>query len=143
MFMGEYNHSIDPKGRLIMPAKFREELGPKFIITKGLDGCLFVYTMSDWDKIVKQLQDKPNTSREARRFSRFLIGGATECETDRQGRIHIPQTLAKYAGLEKDVVLVGLPTRIEIWNSEKWEIENTFEDINAVAENMGDVGIII
>ena len=120
MFMGEYNHIIDAKGRLIIPARFRELLGEEFILTKGLDGCLSIYPMDAWEAFETKLRALPLTNKNARTFTRFFVAGATNCELDRQGRILVPQTLREFAGLEKEVVLTGNLDRIEIWSKEKW-----------------------
>ncbi len=112
MFMGEYSHTIDPKGRLIIPSKFREQLGDEFVLTKGLDGCLSIYPMNEWEKFEEQLRSLPLTNKNARTFSRFFVAGATSCELDKQGRILVPGTLREFAGLEKDVVLTGNINRI-------------------------------
>ena len=120
MLMGEYNHTIDAKGRLIVPAKFREVLGDEFVVTKGLDNCLFVYPNDEWQKFEEKLQTLPLTNKNARQFARFFVAGATPCELDKQGRILLPATLREFAGLEKDVVLTGMLNRIEIWSKEKW-----------------------
>ena len=121
MFMGEYNHTIDPKGRLIIPAKFREALGDEFVVTKGLDGCLFVYANTEWNNFEEKLRTLPLTNKNARQFTRFFLAGAAACEVDKQGRILIPQVLREFAKLEKDVVLVGVASRIEIWSKTKFD----------------------
>lgn len=145
MFMGEYNHSIDTKGRLIVPAKFRDVLGDSFVVTKGLDGCLFVYPDSEWNVFEEKLKTLPLTNKNARQFTRFFLAGAASCEVDKQGRILIPQVLREFAGLEKDVVLVGVGTRIEIWSKEQWdESINSYDaDMDDVAENMAILGFSI
>lgn len=121
MFIGEYNHTIDSKGRLIVPSKFREALGDEFVVTKGLDGCLFVYPMEEWTAFTDKLKELPLTKKDARQFSRFFLAGAASCEVDKQGRILIPSVLREFAGLEKDAVLVGVSSRIEIWSRSNWE----------------------
>ena len=121
MFMGEYNHTIDAKGRLIIPSKFREQLGEEFVLTKGLDGCLSIYPMNEWEAFEEKLRALPLTNKNARTFSRFFVAGATTCELDKQGRILIPQNLRQYAKLQKDLVIVGASNRAEIWDQEKWE----------------------
>lgn len=141
MFMGEYNHTIDPKGRLIIPSKFREVLGDEFVITKGLDGCLFVYPNSEWQAFEEKLRTLPLTNKDARQFSRFFLGGAATCETDKQGRILLPAVLREFAELEKDVVLVGVLSRIEIWSKSRWESSNVFDDMDEIAEHMADLGL--
>ena len=142
MFMGEYNHTIDPKGRLIIPAKFREALGDEFVVTKGLDGCLFVYANTEWNNFEEKLRTLPLTNKNARQFTRFFLAGAAACEVDKQGRILIPQVLREFAKLEKDVVLVGVASRIEIWSKEVWEesISTYDTDMDEVAENMENLG---
>ena len=136
MFMGEYSHSIDAKGRLIIPSKFREQLGDEFVLTKGLDGCLSIYPMNEWQAFEEKLKALPLTNKNARTFSRFFVAGATSCELDRQGRVLIPATLREFAGLEKDVVLTGNITRIEIWSKAKWEENSNYDDMDAIAESM-------
>ena len=145
MFMGEYNHTIDAKGRLIVPAKFREILGDNFIVTKGLDGCLFVYPSDEWTRFEEKLKSLPLTNKNARQFTRFFLAGAAACEVDKQGRILLPQVLREFASLEKDVVLVGVASRIEIWSRERWdESMNTYDgDMDEVAENMESLGFSI
>lgn len=141
--MGEYAHSIDDKGRLIVPAKFREELGTCFVATRGLDRCLFVYPMTEWGHLEEKLRDLPLGKGEARAFVRTLLSGATECELDKQGRIVLPTNLREYAGLTKDVVVIGVSSRVEIWNKEEWnrysqEAATAFDQI---AETVVDLGI--
>ena len=119
MFMGTYDHSIDAKGRVIVPAKFREELGDSFVVTLGLDGCLFVYPQEDWEDFVKQLRELPG-SKEARKLQRYFMAGAASCELDKQGRTLIPANLREKAGLEKDIVFVGVMGKVEIWSKERW-----------------------
>ena len=143
MFMGEYNHIIDAKGRLIIPARFRELLGEEFILTKGLDGCLSIYPMDAWEAFETKLRALPLTNKNARTFTRFFVAGATNCELDRQGRILVPQTLREFAGLEKEVVLTGNLDRIEIWSKEKWSENCNCDDMDSIAESMQDMGIII
>lgn len=145
MFMGEYNHTIDAKGRLIVPAKFREILGDNFIVTKGLDGCLFVYPNDEWTRFEEKLKSLPLTNKNARQFTRFFLAGAAACEVDKQGRILLPQVLREFASLEKEVVLVGVASRIEIWSRERWdESMNTYDgDMDEVAENMESLGFSI
>lgn len=143
MFMGEYFHAIDQKGRLIMPAKIRSGLGERFIITKGLDACLFVYPEHEWKVLEEKLKKLPFTNKNARSFSRFFFSGATEVEFDRQGRILIPNNLRGHAALEKDVVIIGVSTRLEIWDREKWEHYNqeSNEEYEELAEKMIDFEI--
>ena len=120
MFMGEYSHTIDPKGRLIIPSKFREQLGDEFVLTKGLDGCLSIYPMNEWEKFEEQLRSLPLTNKNARTFSRFFVAGATSCELDKQGRTLIPANLREKAGLEKDIVFVGVMGKVEIFFCEMY-----------------------
>lgn len=132
--MGEFQHTIDPKGRLIMPSKFREALGEKFVATKGLDNCLFVYPQGEWQALEQKLKSLPFTKADARAFVRFFFSGATECEVDKQGRILLPANLREYAKLDKDVVVLGVSTRVEIWSKEVWDkysrqAESTYEEI--------------
>ena len=131
MFMGEYNHTIDAKGRLIIPSKFRELLGEEFVLTRGLDGCLYIYPMDEWESFEMKLRSLPLTNKNARTFSRFFVAGATTCELDRQGRILVPQTLREFAGLEKDVVLTGNLNRIEVWSKEKWNEICDYDDMDS------------
>ena len=121
MFMSEYNHTIDAKGRLIIPSKFREVLGEEFVVSKGMDGCLFVYANDDWTEFEQKLTALPLINKDARKFARFFLAGAAQVELDKQGRILLPATLREFAELEKDVVLVGVGSRIEIWNKAKYE----------------------
>ena len=143
MFMGEYSHTIDAKGRLIIPSKFREQLGEEFILTKGLDGCLSIFPQDEWKVFEEKLKALPLTNKNARTFSRFFVSSATSCELDKQGRILVTSTLREFAGLEKDVVLTGNITRIEIWSKEKWIENSSFDDMDAIAEGMQDMGIVI
>ena len=143
MFMGEYNHTIDAKGRLIIPSKFRELLGEEFVLTKGLDGCLSIYPMDEWKAFEEKLRALPLTNKNARTFTRFFVAGATNCELDRQGRVLVPQPLREFAGLEKEVVLTGNLDRIEIWSKEKWSENCNYDDMDNIAESMQDMGIII
>ena len=143
MLIGEYEHSLDVKGRLILPAKIREDMGDKFIVTKGLDGCLFGFSQNEWTNFEEKLKTLPLTNKNARDFVRFFLSGATECEIDKQGRFLITSNLREYATLEKDAIINGVGTRIEIWNREKWKSYNSDENISAdeIAENMTMLGI--
>ncbi|MFT4416119.1 division/cell wall cluster transcriptional repressor MraZ [Fredinandcohnia humi] len=138
MFMGEYHHTVDSKGRMIIPAKFRDNLGDMFVLTRGLDQCLFGYPLSEWKILEEKLKTLPLTKKDARAFTRFFFSGAIECELDKQGRVNIATPLLTYAGLEKECVVLGVSNRIEIWSKPKWEeyfvaSEDSFSDI---AENM-------
>lgn len=143
LFLGEYQHSLDSKGRLIVPARFREGLGETFIVTRGLDRCLFAYPMAEWKLIEEKLRSLPLTQSDARAFVRFFFSGATECEMDKQGRITLPPNLREYAQLEKDVVSVGVSTRVEFWSRERWEnyVREASESFDAIAETIVDLGI--
>ena len=138
MLIGEYHHNIDEKGRLIIPSKFRDEIGKEFIITRGLDGCLFIYSKSVWEKIVSKLQTLPFTKKDARTFNRFFLSSATVCEFDRQGRINIPSNLINYANIQKECTIIGVNDRLEVWASDKFSslIEENLTAIDEVAENL-------
>ncbi len=140
MFMGEYQHSIDDKGRIIIPAKFREQLGDHFIVTRGLDNCLFVYPMSEWGILEQKLKSLPMMKSDARAFSRFFFSGATECELDKQGRVNLPNTLCDYAKLDKDCIVLGVSNRVEIWSRQIWEgyFKQSEETFNDIAEKLVD-----
>jgi MraZ protein len=137
MFMGEYHHNIDDKNRLTIPAKVRYELGEKFIITRGLDKCLFIYPQKEWNNIIAKYKELPNT-KDARNFMRFFLSGATECEFDKQGRINIPSPLSKYAELEKDCVIIGVNDRLEVWSKDAWEsfIADNEDSLSDIADNL-------
>lgn len=138
--MGEFQHSMDDKGRLTVPSKFRDALGASFVVTRGLDQCLFVYPMEEWGNMEQKLKALPMMKADARAFSRFFFSGATECELDKQGRVHLPGNLREYAKLDKDCVVLGVSSRVEIWSKETWEqyfneSEHTF---NEIAEKLVD-----
>lgn len=141
MFMGEYNHTIDTKGRLIIPSKFREALGDTFVVTKGLDGCLFVYDNEEWSAFEEKLKTLPITNKEARQFVRFFLAGAAEVEVDKQGRILVPNILREFAQISKDVVLIGVASRIEIWSKERFDGMAAYEDMDEIAEHMAQLGL--
>jgi len=143
MFIGEYQHSLDNKNRVIMPARFREKLGDSFVMTKGLDNCLFIYTLEEWNRVEEKLKSLPLTNKDGRAFVRFFFAGASEGETDKQGRTLIPSTLKEYAKIEKDVVIIGVSTRIEIWSVEEWNRFNSDAEmsIDEIAEKMSELGI--
>lgn len=141
MLIGEYKHTLDPKGRVIIPAKFRQELGEHFVMTKGLDGCLFVYPLDEWKSVEGKLRKLPINKKDARTFERFFFSGAVECEIDSQGRVLIPHNLREYAGAREEVMIIGVSARLEIWSRENWEDYNnnskfTYEDI---AEKLEDI----
>ena len=141
MLVGEFQHNIDAKGRIIMPAKFRDELGEKFVITKGLDECLFVFSAEEWEKLDQKLSEL--SLSKGRNIQRFFYGGMTECELDKQGRVLVTQPLRDYAKLSKDVVVVGLAKRVEIWNKDAWIKTNSnfVENSDEVALQMEELGI--
>ncbi len=131
--MGEFRHSIDSKGRIIIPARFRSELGQAFVMTKGLDGCLFLYPEGEWEELTAKLEDLPFTKSEARAFVRFFFSGAAECDCDSQGRTVIPSNLREYSSLNREAVVIGVGNRIEIWSAEAWDefeeaAERSYED---------------
>ena len=143
MLIGEYEHTLDVKGRLIMPAKLREDIGDNFIITKGLDGCLFGFSLSEWTQFEEKLKSLPLTNKNARDFVRFFLSGAVNVEIDKQGRFLVASNLREYASMEKEVVIIGVGTRIEFWSKDKWIKYNSSENISAdnLAENMTILGI--
>lgn len=143
MLMGEYQHSIDAKSRIIVPSKFRDELGYKFILTKGLDNCLFIFSLEEWSKFEEKLKSLPVASKEARAFVRYFFSGAVECEIDRQGRLTIPQNLREHAKIEKELVAIGVLSRVEIWSKKEWESYNKGADLgyDQIAEKMAELGI--
>ncbi|WP_026485525.1 division/cell wall cluster transcriptional repressor MraZ [Caldanaerobius polysaccharolyticus] len=143
MFFGEYQHTMDSKGRVIMPSKFREGLGDTFIITKGLDECLFVYSLSEWERIEHKLKELPLNKKDARAFMRFFFAGASQCEVDKQGRVLIPQNLREYASLKKDLMIIGVSTRVEIWSLDKWQkyVDDTDVSFEEIAENLENLEI--
>lgn len=140
MFMGEYQHSIDDKGRIIIPAKFRDGLGSQFIATRGLDNCLFVYPLQEWAVLEQKLKSLPLMKSDARAFSRFFFSGATECELDKQGRVTVPGNLRDYAKLDKDCTVIGVSNRVEIWSKQIWEgyYEQSEDAFNEIAEKLVD-----
>ena len=142
MFMGEYNHTIDAKGRLIVPAKFREELGEAFVMTNGNDGCLNIYTNEAWETILGELQLRPN-NRDKREIVRKFVAQANMVELDKQGRILVPSALREHAGLEKDVVLAGVIDKIEVWDKDRWDSASDIDDIDDIAERLADLGLNI
>ena len=141
MLIGEYEHSLDAKGRLIMPSKLRIDIGESFIITKGLDGCLFVFSQNEWNNFETKLKTLPLSDKNARNFVRFFLSGATECEIDKQGRFLIPNNLRVAANLEKEVVVIGVGTRLEIWNKNIWQQCDENISADEIAQNMANLGI--
>ena len=144
MLIGEFEHSIDTKGRLVLPAKIKDDLGKEFIVTKGLDGCLFGYSLEEWNKFEEKLKTLPLTNKITRDFVRFFLSGAVEEETDKQGRFLLPANLREYASLTKDAVIIGVGTRIEIWDKKKWNEYNSEENlsVDSIAEKMTEIGIL-
>lgn len=138
MFMGEFHHNIDDKGRLVIPNKFRLELGERFIITRGLEKCLYAYSMTEWNNIVAKLKQLPFTKKDARTFIRSFFSGAAECEFDRQGRINITSPLVSYADLTKECVVIGANDRLEIWGKANWDnfFKENSEKLEDIAENL-------
>ena len=141
MLIGEFEHSLDSKGRMILPARIREDLGDKFIITKGLDGCLFGFSEKEWNNFEEKLKTLPLTNKNARDFVRFFLAGATECEIDKQGRFLIPSNLREAGKLEKEAVIIGVGTRLEIWNKDIWNSKDEEISADEIAENMTLLGI--
>ncbi|HHV79998.1 MAG TPA: division/cell wall cluster transcriptional repressor MraZ [Firmicutes bacterium] len=142
MLIGEYQHTIDEKGRLTVPAKLRDALGDRFILTKGLDGCLFGYPVEEWKQLEAKLRELPLTKADVRAFVRLLLAGASECELDRQGRFVLPNNLRAHADIDKDVIITGVSTRIEIWSRQRWEeyrdkAEKNFEGVAEGIEGLG------
>ena len=144
MLIGEFEHNLDAKGRMIMPAKIRYDVGDTFVITKGLDGCLFGFSMNEWNNFEEKLKTLPLTNKNARDFVRFFLSGAVEAEVDKQGRFLIPANLREYAGLTKETIITGVGTRIEIWDKDKWKTYNSDENLSAdeIAENMANLGML-
>ena len=142
MLIGEYYHSLDPKGRVTIPSKFREDLS-EFVMTKGLDECLFLYPNSEWEKIENKLKELPMTNKAVRSFVRTFFSGACDCAIDKQGMVLIPQNLRDYANIKDSSVIVGLSNRAEIWSQENWEKYNSEEGLTyeELAEKMSELGI--
>ena len=140
MFIGEYHHNIDDKGRLIIPSKFRSELGEQFIITRGLDKCIFIYSMNEWNNIINKLKSLPFTKKDARNFMRFFLSGATVCEFDKQGRISITSPLVHYANLNHECVIIGVNERLEIWAKESFDefLTTNEEEFSEISEHLFD-----
>ena len=140
MLIGEYHHSIDEKGRLIIPSKFREEIGTSFVVTRGLDGCLFVNSLVEWERIVAKLKKLPFTKKDARTFTRFFLASATVCQFDKQGRINLVNSLIEYAELKKECAIKGVNDRLEIWALDKFNnlMNENFEKLDDISENLFD-----
>ena len=141
MLMGEFEHTLDTKGRISMPAKLRKDMGDAFILTKGLDGCLFAFSSEEWLNFETKLKSLPLSDKNARNFVRFFLAGATECEIDKQGRFLIPSNLRQAANLEKEAVIIGVGTRLEIWNKSTWKAKDEEISADEIAENMTMLGI--
>ena len=141
MLIGEYEHTIDAKGRISMPAKLRKDMGETFIVTKGLDGCLFAFSLEEWTNFETKLKSLPLSDKNARNFVRFFLAGATECEIDKQGRFLIPGNLRKDANLEKEAIIIGVGTRLEIWDRQTWTKKDEEISADEIAENMTMLGI--
>lgn len=143
MFLGEYQHSLDIKARFIVPARFREELGGRFVATKGLDNCVFIYPLDEWKNIEEKIRSLPFTRADVRSFARFFFSGAAELEPDKQGRVVLPQNLREYAQIDKDLVIIGVGPRIEIWSSPIWAAYNqtAASSYESYAESLVDLGL--
>jgi MraZ protein len=143
MLLGEYRHNLDTKGRMAIPAKFREPLISGAIVTRGLDGCLFLYSKKEWEVLAEKIVQLPLAQANSRAFSRLMLSGAGDVEVDAQGRILIPENLRTYAGLKKEVVVTGMYNRIEIWDHEQWERykAKTESASDQIAEQLGELGI--
>ena len=142
MFMGEFDHTTDPKGRLIVPSKFREELGDTFVVTEGLDGCLLAYAKPEWDRVTTGLRELSLVNKNGRQFIRFFFAGAAEIEMDKQGRILIPEKLREFAGITKDVVSVGADNKLEIWSKDRYEgLETPSDAMDEIMERLSEMGI--
>lgn len=143
MFMGEFQHSLDDKGRLIVPAKFREGLGEKFIITRGLDDCLFVYPLSQWNILEEKIKELPTSHRDTRAFVRMFFSGAVESDLDKQGRVVIPAHLREHARIDREVYVIGVSTKVEIWAKDAWEdySNEARQSYEEIAEKIMDIGI--
>ncbi|MCD6115045.1 division/cell wall cluster transcriptional repressor MraZ [bacterium] len=143
MFIGQYTYTLDTKRRLAIPAKFRKLLGKKAVITRGLDNCLFLYPMKEWEKLAQKLSQLPISQADARGFARIMLAGATDVTIDNLGRILIPDYLTKYAGLNKRVVIAGLFNRIEIWDEAKWSKyqQKTEKEAGDIAERLKELGV--
>ena len=143
MFIGEFKHNLDPKGRVAVPAKFRTKLGANAIITRGLDHCLFIFTGKEWEVLAQKLSSLPLVQANSRAFARLMLSGATDTEIDKQGRILVPDYLRKYAGLKKEIIIAGLYSRIEVWDGQEWEQYKTKTEASSeeIAEKLGELGI--
>ncbi|HKK54395.1 MAG TPA: division/cell wall cluster transcriptional repressor MraZ [Patescibacteria group bacterium] len=143
MFIGEYNHNLDSKGRLAIPAKFRASLKKGAVVTKGLDNCLFLYSKEQWQKMAEKLASLPTSQAKARAFARHMIAGAMDMEFDSQGRITLPEYLRNFADLNKKTIIAGLYNHLEIWDEEAWNKykKKAEKNSNDIAESLGDLGV--
>jgi len=143
MLIGEYRHTIDTKKRLAIPSKLRRELGSKAVITRGLDNCLFIFPLSQWNKLVEKLSKLPLGQKDTRGFIRLMLAGAGEVKLDRLGRVLIPDYLKQYAGLKKNIVIAGVYNRLEIWDEAKWNLfkQSTEKEVDNMAERLGELGV--
>ncbi|MBU1177773.1 division/cell wall cluster transcriptional repressor MraZ [Patescibacteria group bacterium] len=143
MFIGEYSHTIDQKGRIAIPVKFRSQLRVGAIVTRGLDNCLFLYSRKDWDKLAAKLSQLPISQANTRAFSRLMLAGAMDVKLDTQGRIILPDYLRKFAFLRRKTVITGLLNRLEIWDKQKWDSykANTEKSSGEIAEALGELGV--
>lgn len=143
MFIGEYQHNIDEKGRLAIPTKFRSDLSKGAVVTRGLDRCLFLYTIAEWEKLAKKLMQLPISQSKSRAFARLMLAGAMDVKLDSQGRIVLPEYLREYASLHKKTVVAGLYNRLEVWEEDAWNKykANTEKDSNEIAETLGELGV--
>lgn len=138
MFQGEYEHGLDTKGRLILPVRIREELGTHFVITKGMDGCLYIFTPDSWKDFSDRLNKLPTSSKNARRLKRYFIGSSQDCDTDKQGRFLIPPVLRNFAEIDKDVTILGVSDKIEIWSTEKYDAYQN-ADVESIEDIAGEL----
>lgn len=142
MLIGEYTHGVDNKNRIIVPSKFREDLGETFVVSKGLDGCLYIHPKSEWMAFQEKLKNLPLSNKDSRTFSRFFFSGANEVTPDKMGRILLPQSLMDYAGVKDEVVSIGMMNRVEVWSKAKWETYSTMDtDMDEIASKMSELGI--
>lgn len=143
MFIGEYNHNLDEKGRLAVPAKFRARLQKGAVVTKGLDNCLFLYPKKEWEELAKKLSSLPISQKRARAFARMMLAGAFDVDIDKQGRVTLPQPLREFAKIKGDTIVAGLYSRLEIWSKANWETyrKKTEKESSDIAEKLGDLGV--
>jgi MraZ protein len=143
MFIGEYSHNLDDKGRMAVPAQFRRDLSKGAVVTRGLDNCLFLYTKTEWEKLAEKLANLPISQSNTRAFSRLMLAGAMDVEMDKQGRVILPEYLRSFAGIKKNLVIAGLYNRLEIWDQELWNTykKQTEVESGAIAEKMGELGV--